>query len=309
MKPLVFAIEDYEYLAKGICRASGLAAGTVERERFPDGERYVRITGAVAGRDAVVVGGTIHDAACLDLFDLACGLVKEGCRSLTLLIPYFGYSTMERASKRGEVVTAKNRARLLSAIPPAPLGNRVALLDLHSDGIAHYFEGGVVPAHLYAKPVILKAARAVGGKGFAMACVDAGRAKWVESLANDLGTTASFVFKRRLDGRRTEVIAVSADVRGKPVVIYDDMIRSGGSLLDAARSYRKAGASRIVAIATHGVFAEGALAKLKASGLFERLVVTDSHPAALKERDPFLTVVSTAGVFSAFLKGDYHETH
>ncbi|MBI5201325.1 MAG: ribose-phosphate pyrophosphokinase [Elusimicrobia bacterium] len=309
MKPLIFSVPSYDRLAKDLCRASGLPAGSVEREVFPDGERYVRIASPVAGRDAVVVGGTIDDGACLDVFDLACGLVKEGCRSLTLLIPYFGYSTMERAAKRGEVVTAKNRARLLSAIPPAPLGNRVALLDLHSDGITHYFEGGVVPAHLYAKPLILKAARAAGGKGFVMACVDSGRAKWVESLANDLGTTAAFVFKRRIDGRRTEIVGISADVKNKPVVIYDDMIRTGGSLIDAARAYKKAGASKVVAIATHGVFAEGAFEKLKSCGLFEKIVVTDSHPAALAPRGRFLQVVSTAPVFSAFLRGNYHETH
>ncbi|MBI4348954.1 MAG: ribose-phosphate diphosphokinase [Elusimicrobia bacterium] len=307
MKPLVFSIERYEYLARAITRGAGLALGEAERERFPDGERCVRIASAVAGREAVVVGGTIDDAACLDVFDLACGLVKEGCSRLTLLIPYFGYSTMERAAKRGEIVTAKNRARLLSAIPPAPLGNRVALLDLHSDGITHYFEGAVVPAHLYAKPVILAAARAHGGRGFVLACVDSGRAKWVESLANDLGTTAAFVFKRRLDGRRTEIIAVSADVRGKPVVIYDDMIRTGGSLISAARAYREAGASRITAIATHGIFCEGALEKIRASRLFDGLFVTDSHPNARAGRG--LGLLSTARVFSAYLKGNYHETH
>lgn len=299
--PLVFSIPDYAYLGEQVCRAGGFPAGRLEHRSFPDGERYLRIESSVAGRDVAVIGGTVTDAACLDLFDLACGLVREGCRSLALVIPYFGYSTMERASKRGEVVTAKNRARLLSAIPLAPNGSRVALLDLHTDGITYYFEGGLVPTHLYAKPLILEAARAYGGKGFVMACVDAGRAKWVESLANDLGTSASFVFKRRLDGRRTEVVSVLAEVAGKPVVIYDDMIRTGGSLLAAAEAYRKAGAASITAIATHGVFSEGALARLKASGLFARVVATDSHPAALAGKDPFLTVAGTAPLLAAYL--------
>lgn len=299
--PLVFSIPAYAALGRRVCRAGGFTAGRVEHQAFPDGERYLRIESEVRGRDVALIGGTVSDAACLDLFDLACGLVREGCRSLSLVIPYFGYSTMERASKPGEVVTAKNRARLLSAIPLAPNGSRVALLDLHSDGITYYFEGGLVPTHLYAKPLILDAARAHGGRGFVMACVDSGRAKWVESLANDLGTSVSFVFKKRLDARRTEVVSVSADVAGKPVVIYDDMIRTGGSLLKAAEAYRKAGASSITAIATHGVFSEDALGRLKASGLFSRVVVTDSHPSALAVTDEFLTVVGTAPLLAAYL--------
>src|SRR5262249_38194283 len=155
----------------------------------------------------------------------------DGARRLTLVVPYFGYSTMERAVTAGEVVTAKTRALLLSSIPPAPSGNSALLLDLHSEGLPFYFEGGLVPIHIYATPVVLDAARRLGGEDFVLACVDAGRAKWVQSLANDLGVPASFVFKRRLDAATTEVTAVSAHVRGKPVVIYDDMIRTGGSLL------------------------------------------------------------------------------
>lgn len=300
---LVFSTPAYAYLGERVCRAGRFDAGRVERQTFPDGERYQRIASSVEGRDVALLGGTSSDAACLDLFDLACGLVKEGCRTLAIVIPYFGYSTMERASRRGEVVAAKNRARLLSAIPLAPNGTRVALLDLHAEGITHYFEGGLVPTHLYAKPLVLAAAREYGGRRFVMACVDSGRAKWVESLANDLRVPVSFVFKRRLDGRRTEVVAVSADVRGKAVVIYDDMIRTGGSLLAAARAYRDAGAKRITAIATHGVFAEGSLAELEGSRLFDRLVVTDSHPAAVAAESRFVTVARIAPLLVEYLQG------
>jgi ribose-phosphate pyrophosphokinase len=175
------------------------------------------------------------------------------------------------------------------------------LVDLHTEGLPHYFEGGVRPLHLYAKPVITEAARRLGEGNFVLACTDAGRAKWVESLANTLGIDASFVFKRRTSGERTQVTAVSAHVEGRRVVIYDDMIRTGGSLIQAAAAYRAAGAASIAAVTTHGLFPGDSLDRLRQSGLFTEIVATDSHPrpAALAPASGgFLTVESLAGLLA-----------
>ncbi len=118
---------------------------------------------------------------------------------------------MERMVHPGEFVTAKTRARLLSAIPQAPGGNRLFLVDLHADGIPHYFEGEVRPIHVYAKEVITDLAHQLGGTDIVLACTDAGRAKWVESLANDMGVSASFVVQtRRTSGSQTEKSPPSA---------------------------------------------------------------------------------------------------
>jgi ribose-phosphate pyrophosphokinase len=302
MKSLVYSTATYDYLRDLLCKGGGFEAGQVERHRFPDGERYQRLLTEPASRDVAIVGGTLTDADTLELYDLACGAVESGARTLTLIIPYFGYSTMERAEKRGEVVTAKTRARLLSSVPVPGAGSRVLLLDLHAEGIPYYFEGAIRPVHLYGKPVVLRAAKALGGADFVVACTDAGRAKWVESLANDLGVSASFVFKKRVSGERTEITAVSAFVQGKHVVIYDDMIRTGGSLISAARAYADAGASRISAIATHGVFAGDALDRLRKSGLFQKIVCTDSHPRALELRSDFLQVESIGDLFAEHLE-------
>ncbi len=298
---LLYATGAYGYLRDALL-GEGRVAGVIERTDFPDGERMFRIGESVDGREVVLVGGTIDDAATLELYDLATGLVTGGARRLTLVLPYFGYSTMERATRHGEVVTAKSRARLLSSIPPASYGNRMLLLDLHSEGIPHYLEGEIRGFHVYAKEIVKDAARELaGGQDFVLACTDAGRAKWVESLANDLGVTAAFIFKRRTSGTDTQVLSTSARVEGRTVVIYDDMIRTGGSLKKAALAYRDAGATRIFAIATHGVFPGDALAKLQGTGLFERIVVTDSHPRALALAGPGLDVRSVAGVFAPHL--------
>lgn len=305
-KPLlVFSTARYQHLAEKMCQTPGLEPGDLEQRVFPDGERYLRIRDDVAYRDVAVVGGTVTDADTLEIYDLACGLVAHAVHTLTLVVPYFGYCTMDRAARPGEVVTAKTRARLVSSIPTAGSGNRIVLLDLHTAGIQHYFSGLIRPVHLQARDRILEAARRLGGDGFVMACTDAGRAKWVEYLANELGVTASFVFKRRLSGDETEVTAVSAQVRDRPVVIYDDMIRTGGSLIGAAQAYHDAGAARISAIATHGLFPGDALARIRESGLFDHIVTTDSHPRAVtlaqSADDDFLSVVSCAQQLAGYL--------
>ncbi len=297
---LVFALPEYRSMQERLC-ADGHEAGEVAIDTFPDGERYMQIVSEVDGRDVVLLGGTTSDAATLMLFDLGCALVRCGARRLTLIVPYYGYATMERAVRAGEVVTAKTRAVMLSAIPMACYGNRILLLDLHAEGIPHYFEGGLTAFHVYAKPVLRDVIMRLGGSDFVLACTDAGRAKWVESLANDVGVTAAFVFKRRLSGDRTEVSALDAQVQGKRVVIYDDMIRTGGSLLGAARAYRDAGATSLAAVATHGLFPAESLAKIQASGLFTDIVCTDSHPRALALQAQGLVVEPVGQLFLPYL--------
>jgi ribose-phosphate pyrophosphokinase len=299
-QPIIFSTLAYDYLGRAIATISGWELGEVSRKTFADGEHYLRIDNDPTDRDVVLVGGTIDDASTLELYDLACGLVTGGAYRLRIVMPFFGYSTMERSVRFGEVVTAKTRARLLSSVPMASRGTQVFLLDLHVSAVAHYFEGGIRPIHIYGKPLVTAAARRLGGDDFVLACTDAGRAKWVESLANDLNVAAAFVYKRRHD-EETAVTGVSAQVAGKRVVIYDDMIRSGSSLLGAAQAYREAGAVAIDAVATHGLFPGDSLIGLERSGLLGRIVVTDSHPRAVALRGDFLEVASTAALLTEHL--------
>ena|ERR1700744_1167861 len=296
MKKLLFAIKDYEYLAGKVLTCGDYEKGELEVNHFTDGERYQRIISGIENRDVILIGGTVTDQATLELYDLASSLVSYGANSLTLVIPYFGYSTMERAVLPGEIVTAKTRARLLSSIPKSNRGNKVLLFDLHSEGIQYYFEHDLYPVHVYCKDIVIKAAQEYGGDDFVMASTDAGRAKWVESLANDLGVNAAFILKRRLKGDHTEVSAINADVAGKTVIIYDDMIRSGGSIVNAAKTYKSAGAGDIYVITTHGLFVNDGINKLKGSGLIKKLICTDSHVNTQFIDDDFVEVRSLAGL-------------
>ncbi len=234
-KKLLLTIPSYAYLEDRFLAAGDFDRGTVIRKSFPDGERYLRLADDCWGRNVVVLGGTPRESDWLEIFDLGCALARAGARSMSLVMPYFGYSTMERAVLPGEVVTAKSRALLISAIPPCEAGNRVFLFDLHTDGIEFYFGDSHVTRHLYGAPVITGAIRAlIGDRPYLLGATDAGRAKWVQSLARTLGVEPAFVYKKReSDSGKLSVTGVNADVRGREVVIYDDMIRTGGTLLQA----------------------------------------------------------------------------
>ena len=280
---LLFSIESYGYLEPAFLAAGPFDRGRVERKTFPDGERYLRIADEVWGRDVILLGGTPTDLDWLELYDLGCAISRNGARSLSIVMPYFGYSTMERAVLPGEVVTAKTRARLVSAIPPCEGGTRIFLFDLHTDGIEFYFGDSHVTRHIYGASVITDAIRsAMGSASYVLGATDAGRAKWVQSLASSLGVEPAFVYKKR-DGvsGALAVTGINADVRGREVMIYDDMIRTGSSLVQAGRAYLAAGATKVHAIASHLVLPGDARARIGAAGVFSTLHGTDSHPGCL----------------------------
>ncbi len=302
MSVLLVSTVSSQPFARRLADHLGVPLGEVERRQFPDGERYLRFDVAdrlgLLDRDVVIVGATDSAASLEDVYRLGCAAGTSGARSLTLVIPYFGYSTMERAVRPGEVVTAEVIARQLSGIPRAARGNRVLLMDLHAAGIVYYFEHDTVALELYAEPKIIAAIRRLNLPRLCLASTDMGRAKWVEALANKLGAPIALIHKQRLSGSATRVSAVVGDVAGRDVVIYDDMIRTGGSLLQAAEAYSQAGAASVHAVATHLVLPEGTVERLEASPL-ARVIGTDTHPNhRLVEGRPRFEVVSVADLFA-----------
>ena len=119
MKKIIFHTRQYQYLAEKVLASRAYEKGELEVNYFTDGERYQRILSNVNNRDVVIIGSTINDESTLELFDLASSLVSYGADSLSLVVPYFGYSTMERAVLPGEIVTAKSRRVCFRPYPAA----------------------------------------------------------------------------------------------------------------------------------------------------------------------------------------------
>lgn len=233
---IIYTTQSYKYFLEtsGFMKMS-VENGNVEFLKFPDGETYHQLKDDLRGKNVCLVGGTETDSSTLELYDMACHIAKQKPKQLIICIPYYGYSTMERAVKHGEVVKAKSRARLLSSIPG---NNTFMFLDLHSEGIPHYLEGNATPIHLYAKNIIFSACKDLSNykNDFVLGSTDAGRAKWVESLSKDMCVNCAIIIKRRSSGSETEVTGINADVKDKHVIIYDDMIRTGGSIIRAAKA-------------------------------------------------------------------------
>ena len=122
---------------------------------------------------------------------------------------------MERAVKEGEVVTAKNIAKLFSSIPLSAMGNYIYMIDLHSLGTQYYFENSIHPVHLTTEKVIDKIIYDIKkeNKNVVLASADMGRAKWIEKMSNRLGMDGAYIMKKRISGAQTSVEALNADVK------------------------------------------------------------------------------------------------
>ncbi len=303
----ILSSQNYLQLKHNILQHSPMFTDIgVESQTFPDGEHYYRIAEPekIAGRPAVFICGTTSDTAILEAYNLSCVLVRESCASLHLVIPYFGYSTMERAVKPGEAVTAKNIARLFSSIPLSAQGNYIYMIDLHSLGTQYYFEQNIHPVHLTSEPVIdrMIADLRVKSPKLVLASADMGRAKWVEKLSNRLGLEGAYIMKKRLSGAETVVEALNADVKGKDVLIFDDMIRSGSSIINAAKAYKSIGAEKIYVACVHGIFVAGAIEKLQQSGLINGIMCTNTHARTNGLNDRFVKIYDISSVITRGLK-------
>jgi ribose-phosphate pyrophosphokinase len=187
---------------------------------------------------------------------------------------------------------------MISSIPQAKEGNSILLFDLHSEGIPYYFEGSLNSKHLYGKDfihdIIINDLRItdLNKDDYVLASTDAGRAKWIESLGKSFHMNTAFCYKQR-SGEQVSLTGINADVKNKNIIIYDDMIRSGNSLISAAKAYKKAGANKIFVITTHGLFVkkiengDGSITFKKSieveqdlfdSLLFDKIFCSNSHP-------------------------------
>lgn len=245
-------------LAKELASVMGCDYIQAATTTFPDGECYTRIDAEKLDDDVVIVQTTSPDSKLIELLLLQDAVRRLGAKSITLVIPYFGYARQDRVFKPGEPESAKVMCQHLDMNC-----DRVITVDIHKEAVLNYFNHP--HKDLKAAPVI---AEYFKGKGIDMVLSPdigaAGRAKMVGEV---MGVPYDHLEKTRLSGTDVRIAPAKADVKGKKVLIVDDMISTGGTIIAAAYALREAGAAGISVACTHGVFVNNAIEKFTDSSL------------------------------------------
>jgi len=263
---------------------------------FADGEVYHAFPVDISGRDLVIIATTGTDAAQQELVDLIAGSRYWNAGSVNVVIPYLGYSTMERAKpESGEIPKGITRTRQIFRTRP----NYVAFVDLHSEAVLHAHAGEIRTRHLWTEDLAAEKIRSLGIRDLVLVSPDYGFSKRVARLAGLLDCPHTAANKDRYDVDKTIVGQISSAVRGKTAIICDDMIRTGGSMLQTVDRCYQAGAEDVMVMATHLVLAGNARRRFLERGI-TRIIGADTYPG--RQSDDLLDVFSVAPLIARELK-------
>jgi ribose-phosphate pyrophosphokinase len=292
MKDLrIFSGRSNPRLSEQIVNYLGTSLGGVSLENFPDGEISLKLFEDVRGRDAFVVQSThrpCNDHLMELLIYIDC-MKRASAQRITAVVPYFGYARQDRKDEGRVPITAKLVANLLTVAG----ANRVLTLDLHAAQIQGFFD---IPVdNLSSEPVMTAFFESLNVGPITLVSPDIGNAKRARVYAERLGGELAIIDKRRVSGSEAVTYSIIGDVRGRTVLMVDDIIATAGTMLQAAKLVRDRGADRIIVAATHGVLAGPAIERLAAAEI-DHLAITDTIPLSeeARRRLPNLTVLTVS---------------
>lgn len=276
MKMKVFSGTISKPMAEQICETLDMQLGNALVDRFDDGEVKVQIRENVRGAHVFIVNSTQPPAENLEDMTLLVDAAKRSSAgSITLVIPYLGYNRQDRKDRPRAPISAKVLANKISAMRV----DRLLLFELHSEVTAGFFDDAIAVDHLYGSLITVPFLKThLDLNNLVVASTDAGGVPRARAYAKLLGIKKVVVFdKVRGDGGAVDrdSIMIIGDVKDQNLLFVDDMIDTSGTLIADVDAATKAGAQRIFAVATHGVFSKNAIERLKESPI-ERVIVTDS---------------------------------
>ncbi len=266
-------------------------------EHFPDGEINVRLDEPVRGRDVFVIQSTAPPVSenLFELFAFADACRRSSTRSVTAVIPYFGYARSDKRHGRREPIMASMVAELMQAVGIS----HILTLDLHAPQIEGFFH---IPVDsLSAVPSLVAALAAHLPEDTVVVSPDEGRVKMATEFARCLHRRVAVLHKHREGGAAPSVIRVVGDVQGQACLIIDDIIATGGTIAESVNALLRAGARpEIFVVATHGIFANGAREKLQHPAI-QQILVTDSVRKSQVD-GPEVSVVRLAPLFASAIR-------
>ncbi|MFA5393299.1 MAG: ribose-phosphate pyrophosphokinase [Candidatus Ratteibacteria bacterium] len=296
---LIFSGSANTALSTNIVRYLEKDLGKMSRNRFSDGEISIAIEENVRGKDVFVVQSSSPpvNENLMELLIMIDAFRRASAERITAVIPYFGYARQDRKDKPRVPITAKLVANLLTASGV----NRVITMDLHAPQIQGFFD---IPVdHLFAAPVTTAyfQKKGVDENNLVVVAPDVGSVKMARAFAKKMRADLAIVDKRRDGPDEVEVVNLIGNVRNKTAILVDDLISTGGTIVEAAEVLKKNGAVSVYASCTHGVLCGNAIAKIKSAPLKE-LVITDTIPLSPENNLPVIKVLSVAEMLGEAIK-------
>jgi ribose-phosphate pyrophosphokinase len=247
-----------------------VAPSTLETRHFSDGETFVKIIDNVRGRDVYIIQSTNNPSNdnLMELLLTLDAVRRASADRITAVIPYFGYARQDRKEQGRVALSAKLVANLITTAG----AQRVLAVDLHAGQLQGFFD---IPVdHLQAGPILVREMRARHLEDCCVVSPDVGNVKLGRDYADSLGLPLAIIDKRRPRPNESTVMAIIGvdNLKGRDVLIFDDMIDTAGTICNAAHALRAEGARDIYALATHGVFSGPALERLDQSPIKEVIV-------------------------------------
>jgi len=289
-------------LAKEISRNLKTELNGIDVKQFSDGEISVKIKDDIRGRDVFIIQPTCApvNENMMELLIMIDAARRASARRITAVLPYYGYARQDRKDQPRVPITAKLVANLLVNAG----ADRVLTMDLHAQQIQGFYD---IPVdHLYAVKIFVDYFKKMKLKNFIVVSPDVGGVKMARAYANRLGADLAIVDKRRINDHQAQVMNIIGEVKGKNVIIVDDIVATAGSLVEATSALKKAGALDVYASITHPVLSGPAIERIKKSKLKE-LVVTNTIPLDKYKRLKKIKVLTVAPLLAETIKRIHNE--
>jgi ribose-phosphate pyrophosphokinase len=283
-------------LAGSICQYIGIELGKSTIRPFPDGETFVKIEENVRGEDVFIVQSTSPPTNhhLMEMFIMIDAVRRASAARITAVLPFYGYARQDRKDQPRVPITAKLVANLLVAAG----ANRILTMDLHAQQIQGFFD---IPVdHLYAAPVMYEYLRKQQLDGLVVVSPDVGGLKMAYAYSQVLASGLAIVAKRRTSATEVESMALIGEVKGRNILLVDDLTETAGTLTTAAALIKREGAKKILACVSHAILNEVGIERLRKSAIDE-LITTDTvlRPAISGVK---ITTLSVAGLLGEAIK-------
>ncbi len=276
----VFAGRAHPALAYEICNDLGVEPGKVALYSFSDGENYAQIDENVRGADVFIIQPTcppVNDSL-MELLIMLDAFKRSSASRVTAVLPYYGYARQDRKDKPRVPITSKLVADLITAAG----ASRILTMDLHASQIQGFFD---IPVdHLFAAPILIRHLKSLDLDDLTIVSPDAGGVERARAYAKRLGASLAIIDKRRVAKNQTQVMHIIGEVEGRNIFIVDDIIDTGGTLIETVKALQAQGARSISSACTHAVLSGPAIDRINASDL-KHVVVTNTIPTADKEAE------------------------